>query len=231
VRGHGAQIAAALACALLAVAAGCSSDDGEEVVRPPGPVASEGVLVCDGGSTSIETPVVRAHADGLHLAVRNPSHVELDFEYELVERGGGDRGGGTSNAPVGTTHLVLPFAGAAFDFTCEGGGTERIEVVDEAGVAKSSQLDCEEPTGVEVKGVAPVHGDPLSIARRELGSRKLLRPGDVLERSVPTGREKVNVRLVRDDRVVGVVQLSPAAPEGGWLIVEIPICREIVPED
>ena len=171
-------------------------------------------VVCNGTTTDIATPVVRASVDGVHLRFRNTSGHSLEFGIDDE----------TGLAVLGDS---IPAEGAVFVYTlgigpwqihCAEGAT-RFAVVDPDGLYRSVALGCADASGTtgsvdygeDARGL---RGSLLDVARLELRG---LQPGDIVERGgYPAAADQQLVRVVRGGQVVAVVTYAEDG-RGGWL--------------
>jgi hypothetical protein len=85
------------------------------------------------------------------------------------------------------------------------------------------ELDCANPTVMQVDHFTDVGGnpDPVKAARAQLGKR--VRPDDVVERA-DTAAGKPIVRVVRADELVAIVHLMRG--DRGWLVDQVEMCPD-----
>jgi hypothetical protein len=196
-------------------------------IEPPSvqPVAAEvAELTCDGSTTTLLTPRVAAHPDGVHVRVTNTSSLDLSLQVEGV---GGD------NAPVGERESVWPVAPGEVRLRCldpavdagSPGGYVTVQVADPAGLYVSPELECTSVVGMTpeyAEGWMGYQGDPVEAARVLLTG---LFEGDVVERAgYPESSEPI-VRVVREGAVVGRVHLRDDG-QGGWLLDTLERCDQ-----
>ena len=166
-------------------------------------------IVCDDDGTTLETPVVAARPDGVHIDVENHSSSDASFTFQY--EGGG---GGRSTKPNGVRRYVETFPPGRVSVGClifrspsDVGEPDMkaLTVTDPHGHFTSMKLDCVE--AVHGSGGAP--GAYSTDDRKELieavrdAWREDLRPGDVVEiGGYPRSPNGTYVRVVRDGRVV-----------------------------
>jgi hypothetical protein len=179
-------------------------------------------VVCDGTTTAIATPLVRASADGVHLRFRNTSGHVLDFGID-------------DETGLAILADSIPAEGAVFVYAlgvgpwqvhCADGAT-RFAVVDPDGVYRSVALRCADASGTtgstdygeDARGLqAPL----LDVARLELRG---LQPGDVVDRGgYPAAVGLQLVRVLRGAQVVAVVTYADDG-HGGWLLSGTQACK------
>jgi len=189
-------------------------------VAPSSDVAAPAVLVvmCDGTTTDVAIPRVRARPDGVHLRFTNSSRGDLSFSID--EAGGLALLGGSVPATGG--EAVETFAIGDYLVTC-GGESVPFTVVDPDRAYVSAHLTCPgDGGGSGASGTADYplgatgpHGSPVEVARLELRG---LQPGDVIEPAgYPRAAGDQLVRVVRDGQVI-VVLAYLADGSGGWLL-------------
>jgi hypothetical protein len=187
----------------------------------PPPVPDAALVVCDGTTTSVETPVVQPRRDGLHLFVNNTSDRDLGIAFDGI---GGD------NADMGRHELVwaaIPPGELRLQCSADGaseGSWATLEVRDVAGVWSPVELDC--PSGGVAGGGAVVSGDfdaapgargiedPIAATRARF-ARDLLPGDEVAVGGYPAAETRI-VTVTRDGRVVASVSYAPDG-HGGWL--------------
>lgn len=174
---------------------------------------SELVVACDGTRTAIETPAVKAQADGIHVRFRNVSGHLVDFS---IEDATGLGGLGDSVPAVGGT-FVYPFGVGLYRLGC-GGANMAFAVVDPDGHYTPADLACGTSGTVGSAEYGPdargPRGAVLDVARLELRG---LRPGDIVEAAgYPMAAGTRLVRVVRGGQVVAVIGYEDDG-HGGWL--------------
>lgn len=223
---------AASVIAVLAILPSCagrpSRSDVPDVASGAPDVAR---IVCSEDGTRVETPTVRAQPDGVHVTVDNRLGFHTGFSMRFENGGGGGR-----NAPRGESAHVLSAPPGRLEIGCY---TDRdalapdlqaLRVVDPTGIYRSTELDCERIVGENVdfaSGTPGVEGDPVEIARDDLGSAVGLRADDVVELAGYPEDEPPTVRLVRDGRVVATISYFETE-QGGWLQDSLSRCDELV---
>jgi Kelch motif. len=184
------------------------------------PVPASLQVACDGSTTAISTPLVKAQADGIHIQLANSSGRALTFAIE-------NQFGGES-IPVGGGTYVYTFGPGSYRLSCveSGSAFATFEVVDPDGFY--TPIACDSTSGGStigstdyVQGATGPKGALLDIARLELRG---LQPADVVERA---GYSKAAgtqwVRVVRDGHVVTIVGYLDDG-HGGWLIGQTGTC-------
>jgi hypothetical protein len=176
--------------------------------------AAELAVECDGTTTDIPSPAVRARADGVHVRFSNTSGKTLDFG---IDEAAGLPLLGDSVAPEGAA-FVYTLGTGGYRLGC-GGPQTAFEVVDPDRQYTPVDLAC--PTsgttatsdyGEDARGPK---GTVLDIARMELFG---LMPGDVVERAgYPASDGDQLVRVVRNGQVVAVIAYADDG-HGGWLV-------------
>jgi hypothetical protein len=173
---------------------------------------------CDGATTEVLTPVVRAAPDGVHVTVHNTSDGEVLVQWE----GGGD------GADPGEERFVFPMLPGEARLRClpntpdvdpgVAGGWGRFRVLEPAGWV-SPELDCPgEAYGSVADYVEGARGvaDPLVHARKQTSS-------DVVQAGYATDESITIVVLDGDGRretVIGYISDG----QGGWLLSETSGC-------
>lgn len=190
--------------------AAASSEDAATVAR----------IVCRGGTAAVETPIVRARSDGVHLQI--DADVEaLKFSVEI------DRGG-TEGWEL-TPSTTYPFAWTSWlppgkvraQCRTSAGVTNRaaFEVIDPEGLWHDDRLGCIESGDFDSRGgsfgfYADVNPLPEAIARAVTG----VRASDSISYSgYPQFFEQpgpLSYRIVRDGQVVAVLGIS--SYDGRW---------------
>lgn len=186
-------------------------------------------IVCDGRTTEVATPRVRARPDGVHITVRNET---TQVEFSALDRFGAGPGDGV---PPGTASFVWPLHPGIGFVRCtrydedpsEVPGVP-LEIVDADGVWVSTDLSqkCRTASTFSadyVEGAGGERGTPVDVGRRHF-ARAGLEPGDVVEEAGYLADEEVEVRLVRDGEVIAVAKLVDDGA-GGWLVPELTRCE------
>jgi hypothetical protein len=208
----------------------------EPLVAPPAPVLE---VVCDGATTTVATPTVRARADGVHLRVDNRSGGPLTVSVRAegralfgarvaagVSEPRPDGGAGWSVPPgVASVGCFPPGTGE------EGAGYATFQVVDPQGLWVPWELECREGSvtaAIDRADPRGEPGDPVDVAwpylAPYLGS---LGQGDRLERAGYPDQVPVVVRVARDGRTVATAELTPGEG-GGWVVSTVSVCEEAV---
>ena len=234
-------ILAACLCAILA--GGCVASNTDEPARSPGDetstvqasqpsdpenVAATASIVCGPDGTSVTTPRVRAHPDGVHFVVDNRFKKGASYSFEYPEGGGGGE-----SAPHGESAHVGDFPPGKVRIGCEKPPVDGmdvdyvvLEVVDPEGVYKPVELECEGQMAVSggpayASGVKGKRGDLVEITRRSFSDQ--IRDGDQVELAgYPESREYRTVRVVRDGRVIAKIVYFREGK--GWLQDQYEAC-------
>jgi hypothetical protein len=202
-----------LAIVAAALLAACGTNDAPEQAdqEPAGP-PDVAELVCGEDGPRLLTQVVRGHADGVHVRVRNENDYPVEFDFEVTR---GDTGGGGAEAPPGASVQVVPFAAEEVSLGCFAEALDRVElrVVDPGDELKAADPDCEElrseDFATQVNDRLP--RDPVAFALRYLRG-KGLHQTDSVERAVSIAEEFPVVRVVRGGRVVAKVVFDNIRP-------------------
>ncbi|MGH2636932.1 MAG: hypothetical protein ACRDHU_12415 [Actinomycetota bacterium] len=201
------------------------------------------VVRCDGTEIVVDTPVVRAQADGVHFTVVATG----ETAFSITEDTG--QAGSHPDDPVGTGQgldtepgdnvILSTVPPGRYLVACSprsdpglaGGatGTASIEVVDPAGYHVPSEPEC---PGGEAWGQSPAYeagargdvGDPVDVARGRLIG---LEANDVVERAgYPDSATEPVIRIVRNGRVVATLTLFDDG-RGGWLLSSLEGCGDV----
>jgi hypothetical protein len=197
------------------------------------PVPDVANVTCEGATITVDTSVVAAQPDGIHIGVTTIGDTPVAFH--VAEDAGLDsavssQGRGTSD-PTG--EIVLTSAPGRYVLSCtaptEGGvGIASLDVVDPNGSFVPAEPEC---SGGEGWGMSPAYapgavgdrGDPAEIARMRLTG---LEDGDDVERSgYPLGGGTAIVRVVRDGNVIAKADLFDDG-RGGWLLSSLEGCGD-----
>jgi hypothetical protein len=210
-RGRPFLIAASLAPFIAALSflwfgttegASASGEDAPTVAR----------IVCRGGTTTIETPVVRAQADGVHLLV-DADVQELKFS---VDDDRGTRGWELTpdtTYPFATTEWIAPGRVRVQCGTSAGvTNGAAFEVIDPEGLWHDGRLACIESGDFDQRGSFPFYTDvnplPEAIARAVpgvLATDAISYYGYPLP---PQEQASESYRIVRDGQVVGSIEIA-----------------------
>jgi hypothetical protein len=178
-------------------------------------------VVCTEDGARSSTPTVEARRDGVHLELDNRLG-EGGFEVSYGEGGSG------GNAPTGESRQVVEVPPGEVRVGCFVNDSAEVpeddyatfEVVDTDGSYTPTRLQCSDgramgSSGPSYAGESPEGGKDLpELARRSFSES--LQPGDVVEvAGYPEARERRSVRVVRDGRVVAVLDFLPSGD--GWL--------------
>lgn len=169
-------------------------------------------IVCRGGTTVVETPIVRAQRDGIHLLVE--SDVQgLAFS---VNDGGWELGWGPAQGdsmyPFQTTQWLPPGVAEVQCGTMKATDGDTFEVIDPDELWHDVNLACIESGDFDERGSFPFYVDvnpmPEAIARAIPG----VRPTDVIDYygypQPPWEQASESYRIVRDGNVVGSTEIS-----------------------
>lgn len=168
---------------------------------------------CDGATTDVLTPIVRARMDGVHLVLENTSQHELLMQTDAQGEG----------VPPGETSMRLPILPGSSRFRCltltddldpgVEGGWARSDVLAPEGWV-SPDVDC---PGAGYGGIVDyVEGargvaDPLQDAPKHFREE-----GDeVVQAGYATDEERTFVLLRDSEPIAGLVYVSDG--HGGWL--------------
>ncbi|HJS27852.1 MAG TPA: cupredoxin domain-containing protein, partial [Actinomycetota bacterium] len=198
-----------------------------------GSVPEVATVTCEGASITVDTSVVAAQSDGIHIDVTTIGDTPVSFH--VAEDAGADsavssQGRGTNES---SAEVILQSAPGRYVLSCtapqEGGvGIASLEVVDPNGSFVPAEPEC---SGGEAWGMSPAYapgalgdrGDPVEIARMRLTG---LQEGDVVERAgYAQGDGTAIVRIVRDGAVVAKVELFDDG-QGGWLLSSMDGCGD-----
>ncbi len=197
----------------FALLAGCGTDDApEQPSEDTGGPPDVAELVCGEDGPELLTPVVRGHADGVHVRVRNENDYPVEFDFEVTR---GDTGGGGAEAPPGTSVQVVPFAAEKVSLGCVPEALDRVElhVVDPQDELKAADPECKELRSADfaTRLNDGIPRDPVALARHYLRG-KGLHQTDLVERAVSIASEFPVVRVVRAGRVVAEVTFDSTGP-------------------
>jgi hypothetical protein len=215
-------LATLVAAALLAA---CGTDDAPEQAgqEPAGP-PDVAELVCGEDGPRLLTPVVRGHADGVHVRVQNEYDFPVEFDFEVTH---GDTGGGGAEAPPGASVQIVPFAAEVVSIGCAPEALDRVElrVVDPEDELKAADPECKELRSADF--ATPLSDrtprDPVALARLSLRG-KGLRHTDYVERAVSLAGEFPVVRVVRGGRVVAKLTFDDIRPN--YMSGTVEICAD-----
>jgi hypothetical protein len=202
-----------LAIVAAALLAACGTDDApEQAVQDTGRPPDVAELVCGDDGPELLTPVVRGHADGVHVQVRNENDHPVEFDFQVTR---GDAGGGGAETPPGTSVQVLPFAVEEVSLGCVHEASDRVElrVVDPGEELKATDPDCKELRSADfaTRLNDRMPRDTVAFARRYFRGRGL-NETDRVERAASIAGEFPVVRVVRSGRVVAKVVFDNAEP-------------------
>jgi hypothetical protein len=197
---------------------------------------------CDGEEVAVDTPTVRAQADGVHLLVVATAETAFSITEDAGEIGpspddpvGAGQGLNSvpgdnlilSNVPPGRYLVACGPVGTDPGDAGPAAGTASLEVVDPAGYHVSREVQC---PGDRVVGMAPSYadgaegdrGDPVDVARARLTG---LEEGDIVERAgYAHSPGEPYVRVVRDGTVIAEITLFDDG-NGGWLLSALSSCE------
>lgn len=188
-------------------------------------------VTCEGANIAVDTSVVAAQPDGIHIEVTTVGDTPVAFR--VAEDTGSDaavssRGRGSSE-PTG--EVVLLSAPGRYVLSCTTSqkvAVASLDVVDPNGSFVPAEPEC---SGGDAWGTAPAYapgahgdeGDPVEIARMRLSG---LQDGDVVERAgYPHGDGTAIVRVVRDGTVIAKAELFDDG-QGGWLLSSMEGCGD-----
>jgi hypothetical protein len=201
-------------------------------------------VVCEGSRTRVRSPVVRAHGDGVHFSIENVTGATLSF----FPMGAGDPLGihtemassGDNSVPPGIKEMrwfvppglvrvaCIPSRKRLSDDQLRARET-LIRVVDpfRVYVPVPSELDCQGGADRSYELILPLRSDdPEEPVRATRSSLVGLQPGDAVERAGYPQDRFPFVKIVRDGRVVAMVNNGPGIAEGLlWSCVESGIRR------
>jgi hypothetical protein len=228
-------LALALALAPALAAAGCGAADdaqpGQPVAEQPpaeDEPAAAAVVVCDRAGETTLTPRVAASLDGVHVEIRNESGAERVVHVRTEDSAQGE------GFPTGTHTRVWMLPPGSATVTCsdpaEDPGEQAgapFEIDDPKSVWASTELDCDKVVAETIDyfvGAPGLQGEPVEVvaAADEVDIAR----DDVVEPAgYPDDAESPTVRVVRDGRVIAVVELVPAE-DGGWLLTSVSRCDD-----
>jgi hypothetical protein len=196
--------------ALVAALISCSDASPSGSPAPVDPPDVARIRCGADAATDVETPVVQAQADGVHIRVRVPPGADLAF---IVGGVGGD------DAEAGPFVFAVPpgeMKVACLDPYRQDPGDDSlyrtVEIVDQEGVYVDASMSCA-AEGVSISHAGGSRGqEPVEAARNSLRG---LRPGDDLASVGYVARQtEASVAVLRDGVVIAVVELEPV--QGGW---------------
>jgi hypothetical protein len=189
-------------------------------------------ISCDGSTLAVQTPVVRAQPDGVHVELASTTIHPIEFRLGDLEKMG------IYSAEVRTGETlsdVLPsFAPGTWPVACSSpSGAESVEpsalgsleVVDPEGFFTPWLLDC--PAGGQHTRDGPMEGvsgdprDPLVVARGRLTG---LESTDSLEPAGYAGAADPIVRVMRDGSIAGHLLFAWDDESEGWMLVQLAGC-------
>jgi hypothetical protein len=197
-----------------------------------GTVPDVASVTCEGSKITVDTSVVAAQPDGIHIDIRTIGDTGVSFR--VAEDAGSDAAvisperGATD--PTGEVVLLSPPGRYVLSCTAPQGevGMASLDVIDPNGSFVSAEPEC---SGGEAWGTAPAYapgavgdrGDPVEIARARLTG---LQDIDVIERAgYPKGDGTALVRVVRDGAVIAKAELFDDG-QGGWLLSSLEGCGD-----
>jgi hypothetical protein len=184
--------------------------------------APAAVIVCDGKTTVVETPVVETTAEGVVFEVAVPDG--SDFAFVVHEAGRGDNaetGPFVWVVPPGTAHLRC-LGREQGDEVGDISTYETLRIVDPGAFYKSLEFECANASGYGISDGSVGQGEPEEQAVDRLQG---LRPDDVVERAAyPDSRDEATVRVVRDGAVVGVLEFENLGQ--GWTYLGFSSCPD-----
>jgi hypothetical protein len=191
----------------------------------PSTAPSVGSIVCDGTTTTVQTPEVVAQADGVHLIVENSSSKDLGIQFENI---------GGRNADMGTTSLLEQMAPGDERVRCFGsdddtgapGGWADITVTDPMGYYTSNELQCASGTYStgNIDYVAGATGEPdPAIAAAAHFAEKMGAGDEVVLAGYPEASETREFVLLSGGVAIGSALYVPDG-QSGWLLVMTSNC-------
>lgn len=198
--------------ALAAASVSCGEEPSVGVTGSPDPPDVARIRCGADGTTEVETPIVQAQANGVHIDVQVPANAELAF---IVKESGG------RNAEDGPfVFAVAPgeMNVACLDYEQDPGDDSiyrTVKIVDDEGVYVDGTMSCQaEGVGSSEPG-GPMGSDPVQTARSILTG---LRPDDDLAVVGYVERtSEASVAVLRDGMVVAVLDLEPVNGGWGWI--------------
>jgi hypothetical protein len=195
-------------------------------------------VACETDATRVLTGSVKVQPDGVHVEVDNRTDrpVYLHHRYDGRELN-------VQNLPPGLSEVVIQEGPGSWEVICsspdrypaDDAAWVPLDVSDPDGIWVSDRLACEHSTNThpdyveDFEGGTPpgTPGDPVELARDAIagGAFEVL-PDDVLERAGYPDALPVQVRLVRDGRIIAV-QYFAQAEGGGWIDRGVDFCDEV----
>jgi hypothetical protein len=227
-------VSACILGGVVLAASGCGSQAGPPLA-PPSPradAADRGAMAgitCNRNGIREASTRVNTQLDGVHLRFENTADTDLRYGVDHAQGGQGD------TLPRGTSTIVVQAPAGELRVQCLGPGryldpgkapTRIILVADPAGYAAGVQLECADKVvvghGQHADTSSGQRGDPVELARRELGSR--LRPADVVRRLWYAGPDEAVVIVQRDDRTVSRTEFRRLGKDD-WLLEMTERCQ------
>ena len=181
-------------------------------------------ITCTPANTTLETPVVQARRDGVHVEVTNRAGEPVSI-YGLTL----DSGAGVERHVVQQAPGKVKIGCAPFSKHGEGYEPRRVtlEIADPHRYWIDPKLSCPAEDDMiqstshdyfaEPQGE---HGDPVELAQARLGN---LEDGDVVERAGYPKSPNAIVRVVRDDHVIAALHFD-RTQDGGWVLGSDELC-------
>lgn len=205
-----------------------SGGPAESTTSEPTALPDVARIVCDESGARLETPSVKAQADGIHFEIVNEAGGERSLSIQNAEGTGTGMG-----VPAGTSTQVVDIEPGALTVSCtdpatEPGAGEALEVVDEDGIWVSTRLSCAEQFSQVldyIQGASGETTDPLVAARKAVQGFGL-EPDDVFERAGYPDTDTARVRMVRGSEPIAIVDLIDDG-SGKWLVSMVTGCSSL----
>lgn len=221
---------------LLAAAVGLSGCGSPEDRGRGAPLVAE--VVCADGGARVGTAAVQPQADGVHLRLENREPTGRYVYYRV-----GEDIRSLTELPPGTSERVVAAEPGRWELVCvtpeaypdDTSPWVALDVFDPRALWVPADVEgCEHPSSVHPDYVEYFEGgtpqgearDPVELAR-ELAPQEVpgWRPGDVIERAGYPEASPRLVRVVRDGRVVAVLDYRDD-DRGGWYYGGVTYCEE-----
>jgi hypothetical protein len=156
-------------------------DRAPEATGPPADVAR--IVCASSDAARVETPIVRAHRDGVHLLFENPDHA-TQFELRAQSWQYGTTVGG--DLPTGATSETFTLPPGKVTVSClvgvvdPGASAATLTIVDPDGLWVATDLTCARAEQLRLQVNARAHEEPADVFRRVSGvkaSDGLRKPG------------------------------------------------------
>lgn len=204
----------------------------------PSPQAANPVpevtMTCDGETTKLDSTVVEAKADGVHVTIVNASGMDLSYTVSL--RSGGGFGAG---APRMEKTLVLSLPPGDLAIGCDprsegdpSAGLPTLRVIDPEGYYLPKELECtsETASGSSIDYAEDATGDkrnPIEIVAERFED-ELAPEDEVVRAGYPDEGGDPTIAIRREGRTVVAVHLFGNDKEG-YLIDSEDICGDFRP--